>query len=557
MGALELIADLTSRLASTAVQGEVAASAAPVMASLGFGLVWIAGLDEQVGSIATLRVERDGDDVTREMPPRIAIDPRQPLGHAFRDRRMVNVHDAHSLHVLERDDDRLPSGAIGLTRAAFDRVRGHPFACGPLLGADGEPIGALCLGSYRGQRVIPDEVLANGDLRAMIDLLSIAIERARQRGQLAHATADLARAQAMLTADAHIKSVGEIAAATTHDLNHFCTLMQGAIEISARSPSDAAAELPRIKGAHHSIVDLVARLRRVASPAQPTSEAVELGQIVDDLVVITAARLRAHTIEVDCALPQLPPVRCDPTLLRRVVLNLIANAEDALAEVAVERRKVQIRAREDAGTVRLTVTDSGPGIPPDVMVRLFHSVFTTKRDGHHMGLGLAACQAELAPFGARLEARNTLTGGAELELVVQIATSRSEPARPGARAAVDPRDVRVLVVDDDPDMVDMILDLLEPVGFQISTATTSAHALELAARQPFDLVLCDISMPKQSGLEISRALRTAGYDGKIILMTGLETPTLSSDVRDAASDRLLKKPFGSELVQLIESLLRG
>lgn len=555
MGAFELITDLVSRLASTAMLDDITATTAPVMASLGFGLVWIAGIDDQAGTISTLRVVRDGGDVTREMPPRLAIDPRQPLGHAFRDRRMVNVRDVAALPVLERDDDRLPSGVLGLTRAAFERVRGHPFACGPLLGADGDPVGALCLGSYHGERVIPDDVLANGDLRAVIDLLSIAIERARQREKLADVTTDLARAQAMLTADAHIKSVGEIAAATSHDLNHFCTLMQGALEISARSPSDAAEALPRIKAAHGSIVDLVARLRRVASPTQPASDAIDLAQIVDDLVVITAARLREHTIEVDCVLPALPPVRCDATLLRRVVLNLIANAEDALAEVPAERRHVRIRAREDAGTVRLTVTDSGPGIPPDVLVRLFHSVFTTKRDGHHMGLGLAACQAELAPFGARLEARNTLTGGAELELVVQATVHRTRTGTHAVRTAVD---TRVLVIDDDPDMVDMILILLEPAGFQISTATTSAHALELAARQPFDLVLCDIGMPKQSGLDISRALRTAGYDGKIILMTGWETPTLSIDVRDAASDRLLMKPFsGGELVQLIESLLRA
>jgi CheY-like chemotaxis protein len=195
------------------------------------------------------------------------------------------------------------------------------------------------------------------------------------------------------------------------------------------------------------------------------------------------------------------------------------------------------------------------------MSRLFQSGFTTKRDGH-MGIGLSACQAELAAFAARLEARNTLTGGAELELVVQIAAPDAAAATParqaGGAVAIEPRDLRVLAVDDDPDIVDIIVAHLEPLGFQVATATTSAHALELAAHQPFDIVLCDIGMPKQSGLDVSRALRTAGYDGKIVLMTGWETPTLSSDVRDAASDRLLKKPFtGRELLQLIDSLIRG
>ncbi|HET9620730.1 MAG TPA: response regulator [Kofleriaceae bacterium] len=563
MGAFELIVGLTSRLASSARPGEIATSVAPAMAGLGFGLVWIAVVDDQAGSLATLCVLRDGTDITRDMAPRLMLDARQPLPVAVRERRWINVADPAAMPTLERDDDRLPAGTLGLTRVSFDRVRGQPFACGPLLGADGEPIGALCLGSYRGERVIPDELFAHGELRAAIDLLAMALDRARQRERLDATSAALARAQATLTADAHIKSVGELAAATTHDLNHLCTVMQGAIEISARSADDAVAALPRIARAHRAIIDLVARLRRIASPAQPASDAVDLAQIVDDVVVAITARLRERTIEVECALPDpLPAVRCDPTLLRRVVLNLLSNAEDALAEVPVDRRHVHVRAREDAGTVRLLVTDTGPGIPPQVMARLFQSGFTTKRDGH-MGLGLAACQAELAPFGARLEARNAITGGAEFELVVLTAGSAAAlpgaPASaPAAPAAIEPRDVRVLVIDDDPDIVDIILVLLEPIGYQVATATTSAHALELAARQPFDIVLCDISMPKQSGLEISRALRTTGYDGKIVLMTGLETPTLSSDVRDAESDRLLRKPFtGGELLPLIESLIRA
>src|SRR5262249_18034261 len=130
------------------------------------------------------------------------------------------------------------------------------------------------------------------------------------------------------------------------------------------------------------------------------------------------------------------------------------------------------------------------------------------------------------------------------------------PLRPADSAL--PRHARILAIDDDPDVVYIIRAYLDPHGHAVATATTSEQALEIAAAQPFDLVLCDIGMPKQNGIDVCRSLRDAGYRGKLVLMTGWENYELSGEQRAVAFDSLLKKPFlGADLLAVIDSLLGG
>ncbi|HEX3765080.1 MAG TPA: response regulator [Kofleriaceae bacterium] len=111
-------------------------------------------------------------------------------------------------------------------------------------------------------------------------------------------------------------------------------------------------------------------------------------------------------------------------------------------------------------------------------------------------------------------------------------------------------------MDDDPDVVYIIRAYLEPHGHAVATATSSAQALDIAAGQSFDLVLCDIGMPKQNGIDVCRSLRDAGYRGKLVLMTGWENYELSPEQRAVAFDTLIKKPFlGADLLAVIDTIL--
>jgi len=559
MGSFELLAGLTARLASTARLDDIVDTVLPEIVGLGFGAVSVAVLDEQTGNLTTLKDVIDGVDLPRAPPDSFTPDLRQPLGHAFRERRMINITAPDSLYIIERDSDTVPPGMLALPRALYDRMRGHPFACGPVLGSRGQPVGALGLASYRGQQPIPGAVLSQGLLRVLIDHLGIAMERALHLARLERLNASLVKAQAAIAGDARIKAVGELAAAVAHDLNNLSGIALLAASVGLRSPAEAFEVLPRIERANRAIGDLVARLQRVARPPSGEAETANLPQIIDDIVIMVKPILREQSIEVEVDAAAVPPVRCDAVLVHQVVLNLLINAHDALAATPPDRRRIAILVRDRDGVVRLTVSDSGPGIAPEVLARLFQPFVTTKPNAH-LGLGLAAAHSSLKHFGAQIEGRNAPGGGAVFEVALVAAPPGTpDPAPPSRRppaVAERTRRARILAVDDDPDVVYIIRAYLEPLGYEVSTATESAQAIDAATSQAFDLVLCDIGMPKLSGLDVCRQLRANGYTGKLVLMTGWDTETLSSDERAAECDRLIKKPFfGTELIHEIDSLL--
>lgn len=496
MGDLDLLAAVTTRLASVVRLDDVVEVATRTAIDLGFSGAWLSVLDEQGAT--------------------------QPLTQG----QEASVETARETRSL------------------------------PLQGSRKQTIGRIRLASERGAAALSDSAVAQGVVRAFLDHVGLALERALQVGQL---ETRLDRAQTAITDDARLKAIGELAASAAHDLNNLSGIALLAVSVGMRSASEAFDALPRIERANRAIGDLVARLQRIARPPSAESEAADLKQVIDDLLIMAAPVLREQLIEVATELPAVPLVRCDPVLVHQVLLNLLLNASDALGEVAGRSRTIMIRVSHDDAAIRVRVSDNGPGLPPDVLARLFQPFMTTKSRGH-LGLGLAAAKTALGSYGATLDARNAPTGGAVFEVAFAAAAlgvpPHATPARPLPMVPDRPRRARILAVDDDPDVVYIIRAFLEPLGYELATATGSAQALAAASEQEFDLVLCDIGLPKQSGLDVCRQLRAAGFQGKLVLMTGWDTHALSSDERAAECDTLLKKPFvGSDLIQVIDTLL--
>ncbi len=556
--AFEVLARMTARLASTAKLDEIVETVLGEIVELGFGAVWMAVLDEDGQHLVTLKEVIDGVDTTHEMPKIFSLDMRQPVGHGFAEGRMINIVEPDTLFILERGDEEAPPGRMALPRVIYDHMRGHPFACGPLLGSRGQPVGALGVSSYHGREPIPDAVFEQGLLRAFMDHLGIAMERAANVARLERLNGELLAAQQQIARDARIKAVGELAAAVAHDLNNLTGVALLAATIGTRSPSDALEALPRIERVNRAIGDLVRRLQRVTGHgASAAADTADPRQIIDDTVAMLSPLLREHSIRVDVEVPALPVVRCDPVVLHQLVLNLLVNAQDALAAMPTSARRLRIVGRDDGGIVRLIVSDSGPGIASDVVPQLFKPFVTTKGAGH-VGLGLAAPASSLRHFGGTIEGRNAPGGGAVFEVTLPIADERRtslQNAAPVTRTTTRPHG-SILAIDDDTDIVDVIRAYLEPLGYRVVGATEPEQGVRAAATETFDLILCDVGMPRISGLELAQLLRSSGYRGKLILMTGWDSASLGNDRRAASCDMLLKKPFlGTELLHAIDSLL--
>ena len=550
MGLFDLLSGMTARLASTMRLDELGDIAFREVTTLGFRGIWMAVFDEQTATVTTLRRVVAGDEVLCTTPTLSVTDTRLPLARGFRERRMINIPDPDALAILDGNED-VPPDQLGLPRGVLESLRGRPFACGPLFGCHGQPVGAIGLSQDRDQGPIPDHLLTTGALPVFLEHVGLAMERARH---VEHIAARLVEAQAQLVSEPRTTVIGEAASWVAHDVRNLVNVALFEADVGMRSPASALERLPRIQLINRTIGDLVARMQRIARASEGDGGTADLRQIVDDVLTMLRPMLHQRSIAIDAELPAVPPVRCDRVLAHQIVLNLLVNAQDALLEVSEERRRLAVELHDDGGTVRLTVADSGPGIAPGVLPRLFENGVTTKRDGH-LGLGLAAVHAALHPFGGRIVAGNAPGGGARFDVTLPaMAGAAPDPSPPPPTGHHHP--ARILAIDDDPDVVCIIREYLEPLGHAVATATGSAEAVAMATAEPFDLVLCDLAMPKQNGIDVCRSLRDVGYRGRLVLMTGWENYDLSDEQRGVACDLLLKKPFlGADLIGAIDALL--
>ncbi len=549
--AFSLLAGITTRLASMSNLDDISAVVAHEIAALGFGAVWVAVLDEPTGHLITVRELIDGRDTTQEMPRISILDMRQPIGHGFREGRMINVKRPESLLIIEDHSEGIPAGAMALPRVIFEHLRGHPFACGPLLGSRGQPVGALGLSSYRGREALPDELFDEGLLRAFMSHLGIAMERALHVKRLELMNADLIRAQDLLMNESRMRAVGELAAAVAHDLNNLSGIALMSLGAIEKSDAQTQQALFRAERANEAIGELSRRLQRVARTGGDPTGATDLRQVVEDVVALIRPTCKEDSISLELVDDGRPAVvRGDQTMVRQAVMNLVLNAREAMKGVATERRRVEIRVG-GGDPVTLEVSDHGPGIPGDLLSQIFLP-FVSSKEGH-AGLGLATVRASIRHFGGEVVAANNADGGATFRLTFSAAAAAAAAAGEKKPPAV--RKLSVLVVDDEPDFLSGMRDVLRTEGHEVTSASDGDEAIAKVSQREFDVVLMDLGMPRRNGLEVIRALRGEGVRSKMVLMTGWDSETARADARADLCDTVLQKPFKiPELRQVLTSL---
>ncbi|MGG5809965.1 ATP-binding protein [Falsiroseomonas sp. CW058] len=249
-------------------------------------------------------------------------------------------------------------------------------------------------------------------------------------------------------AAAKFATLGEMAAGLAHELNQPIAIMSLAAENAAEAlesgedgVEDALARLRRIMAQADRAKAIVTQLRAFSRVDVATLEAVDLGAAVQGMMVLAGQALRDAGVQAQIRLPDLlPPVIGQAVLVEQVLLNIVLNARDALAESAPDRRRIRLDAEAGPGAeeVILRVQDSGPGIPAEVLERLFEPFYTTKPPGLGTGLGLSISRTIMRGIGGRIEAANLPGGGAVFTLVFRRA-AMAQPPPAGQAAAPGPR----------------------------------------------------------------------------------------------------------------------
>jgi CheY-like chemotaxis protein len=310
--------------------------------------------------------------------------------------------------------------------------------------------------------------------------------------------------------------------------------------------------LSRAQRANEAIGELSRRLQRVArTGGDPKTGAADLRQVVEDVVVLIRPTCKEDSIVLEFADDGRPAmVRGDQMIVRQAVMNVLLNAREAVKEVGAERRKIEIRLTGD-DPVALEVLDQGPGIPENLLGQVFLP-FVSSKEGH-AGLGLATVRASMKHFGGEVDAANRPEGGAAFRLTFSPAPGAAAAAR--LKSAPSVRRLSVLVVDDEPDFVTGMREILKIDGHDVVSASDGDEAIIKVSQRDFDVVLMDLGLPKRSGLEVIRALRGEGVQSKMVLMTGWDSEATRADSRADLCDTVLQKPFKiMELRQVLTSL---
>jgi two-component system NtrC family sensor kinase len=290
---------------------------------------------------------------------------------------------------------------------------------------------------------------------------------------------------------------------------------------------------------------IVSNLLTFARQHQPQRTITDLNRVVEDTIELRRYALRVAHVDLELHLdPHLPITWADPFQLQQVVLNLLTNAEQALANWD-ETRRIVVSTELAGDQLVIRVADSGPGIAPENIQRVFNPFFTTKPVGEGTGLGLSISDGIVREHGGRIRAESGSQGGATFvvelpqvepsPVVVPVTETRTATSVPGRR---------ILVVDDEPAIRTAIGKYFRGLGHFVQAVATGREAITLASLNAYDAVLLDLRLPDMSGDQVFAELRRMPRLGdRIIFMTG-DTQSESARTTLAATGRpTVSKPF--------------
>ena len=238
-------------------------------------------------------------------------------------------------------------------------------------------------------------------------------------------TAELRALQSDLVHAGKLAALGQMSAGVVHELNQPLAAMRtlsdnAAVLLEKGRLKDAAGNLQRIANLINRLGRLTQQLKVFAHKSQEPLRPVVVRQVIQDALFVVTSRMRELDITVNVAIaPDDISVLADDVRVEQVLINLLGNAADALSDAAA--RRIDIHAAAHEGQCQLTIRDSGAGIHPDVLPRLFEPFVTTKPAGKGLGLGLMISAHIVREFGGRLYARNLAQGGAEFVVELPLA----------------------------------------------------------------------------------------------------------------------------------------
>src|SRR5262245_32776981 len=376
------------------------------------------------------------------------------------------------------------------------------------------------------------------------------------------ADAERAQLEAQLRQAQKMEAIGHLAGGIAHDFNNILTSIQGYAQLIGERPaatSDAklASYLDHVELACNRARELIQQLLVFSRGRRGAARAMALAPLVRQAIRLLRSSLPATLEIVPEFAPELPAALLDPVQAEQVLMNLCINARDAmhgrgLVQVGVTQSNfygqvcASCRGAVNGRFVELTVTDAGPGIPPEVMDRMFEPFFSTKETGRGTGMGLAIVHGIVHEHGGHVLVDSS-PAGARFRVLFPAVAGEAVAETPVRRRGALPMAAlsgRILLVDDEQMVARFMCELLEGWGLEVTALNSATEARQAFTRAPrdFDLLLTDYTMPRMTGMDLARTLRAIRPELPVILYSGYTDAIPEAGLGDPVVE-LVQKPI--------------
>jgi signal transduction histidine kinase len=390
------------------------------------------------------------------------------------------------------------------------------------------------------------------------------------------------RQQAQVLHAQRLESLGQLAGGVAHDFNNLlAVILSYASFVSEELANPSAPDWPEKEAARSDLRQITLAAERAATLTRQLltfarrevvrPQVLELGHVITGVQELLHRTLGEHIELITTLADDLWPVLADPGQLEQVLVNLAVNARDAMpggGTLTIDTSNITVDADTVAGgspappgkTVRLRISDTGVGIPADVLEHVFEPFFTTKQDGSGTGLGLATVYGILVQAGGQIQIYTEPAIGTTFTITLPVTEQELVPVTapvPYQRVA---KGETVLVVEDEEALRQVTQRIFTRNGYRVITAADGPAALEIARAHPGEihLLVTDVVMPRMLGKEVAEKMREVKPDIKVLFMSGYARPVLASQGSLEPNVVLLEKPFSeSELLSEAAHVLNG
>ena len=368
-----------------------------------------------------------------------------------------------------------------------------------------------------------------------------------------------------------MESIGRLAGGIAHDFNNVLSVIMGYTELTLnkiREDNFIKANLSRVLTASNRAKDMIKQILAFSRKAEKEREPVLLRDVVGEALELMRSVLPT-TIRIQQSIGEkLHPVMANQTEIHQVIINLCINAGHAMrekgGELKVNLKEIDLESPIGAGNLKpgryqqLTVSDTGHGISPEIINRIFEPYFTTKKEGEGTGMGLSVAHGIVSGYGGDITVYSQPDKGTTFHIFLPVEKEKEQEVKIEQPEPIRGGKETILLVDDEQSLTELVKEMLESHGYNVIARNDSIEALELFSENPgdYDLIISDQTMPEMSGVQLAAGIKKISAHIPIIVCSGFSESINEDNYESMGIDAFLMKPFiERDLAILIRQVL--